>query len=155
MASWVADLEQGTAARRPDDAGRFGATARASPAQTKTHPPRRPPPFHTDPAPQPVPPRLGGNKSPGKRPRGGSGDAEDATVETRRAVGPSGPTAPSRSAEPKRKETRASARFASIDEDDPPERAEHQSTRASDARLTDARAATSLWDRVSTAVESC
>ena len=35
------------------------------------------------------------------------------------------------------------------------ERAEHQSTRASDARLTDARAATSLWDRVSTAVESC
>jgi len=156
MASWVADLEQGTAARRPDDAGRFGATARASPAQTKTHPPRRPPPFHTDPAPQPVPPRLGGNKSPGKRPRGGAGDAEDATVETRRAVGPSGPTAPSRSAEPKRKETRASARFASIDEEDPrSERAEHQSTRASDARLTDARAATSLWDRVSTAVESC
>ena len=155
MASWVADLEQGTAARRPDDAGRFGATARASPAQTKTHPPRRPPPFHTDPAPQPAPPRLGGNKSPGKRPRGGAGDAEDATVETRRAVGPSGPTAPSRSAEPKRKETRASARFASIDEEDPVERAEHQSTRASDARLTDARAATSLWDRVSTAVESC
>ena len=83
MASWVADLEQGIAALRPDDAGRFGANARASPAKSKTHPPRRPPPFHTfpDTAPQPVPPRLGGNKSPEKRPRGVGGDAEGATVE--------------------------------------------------------------------------
>ena len=140
MASWVADLEQGTTARRPEDAGRFGATARVSPAKSKTHPPRRPPPFHTfpDPAPQPVPPRLGGNKSPGKRPRGGDGDAEDATVETRHA-GPSKP-ASSRSAEPKNTETLDDLGAAA--------------SRA-DARLTDARAASSLWDRVSTAVESC
>ena len=150
MASWVADLEQGTAARRPDDGGRFGATARVSPAKSKTHPPRRPPPFHTfpDPAPQPVPPRLSGNKSPGKRPRGAAGDAEDAAVSAR-----AGPTKPAsgRSAEPKRTQT-LDKNMESIVEDRP-FRADVVSR--ADARLTDARAASSLWDRVETAVESC
>ena len=152
MASWVADLEQGTAARRPDDAGRFGATARASPAQTKTHPPRRPPPFHTDPAPQPAPPRLGGNKSPGSG--RGAAPATPRTQPSRRvarSVRPARP--PSRSAEPKRKETRASARFASIDEEDPVERAEHQSIgvgRASHGRARPPRCGTASarrWSR--------
>jgi hypothetical protein len=155
MASWVADLEQGTAARHPDDGGRFGATARVSPAKSKTHPPRRPPPFHTfpDPAPQPVPPRLSGNKSPGKRPRGGAGDAENAAVSKR--AGPSKIPSSGRSAEPKRSlETQEHKNMMESIVEDRPFRADEENRRA-DARLTDTRAASSLWDRVETAVESC
>ena len=154
MASWVADLEQGTAARRPDDAGRFGATARASPPRRKrtrpegrlrsTRTPRRSPP------PPPRRQQEPGEAAAGRRRRRRGRNRRDAS--RGRSVRPDRPFAIDRAEE----EGDASVRSLRLDRrEDPVELAEHQSTRASDARLTDARAATSLWDRVSTAVESC